>query len=595
MDSAASILRQFLIEAQRRIPCHATAFSSLPRHEFHFHCPNLDTHLPMERPIEGSPIEGTHRSGGDSPQILDTHAVAEMLRGIVDTFLAQIADTHAPVIRNRVRYENGGPMIGRFLVAPVFDSSGEQSGIMLMYRLPDQNSFEQSDLKSAAQLSRQLARLLSLPADPVTGLMARAGLEKLVDWRLKSLGERANSSVLYGDIDQLHIVNDTFGFEAGDRAIAVVANALAAALADEDAVLSRLSADRFTIFLPGCPLERAQKTAARLRETVRGRSLVVGDDSIPLSICFGAAAFTNGERTFDHSLAAAELACKSAKERGRNRVEVYQVSDTSIIRRRDDISMVGRLRSALEEGRYQIFGQPIASLLTRDSVHRYEMLLRLIDEKGRLVLPASFMSSATRYQLLPQIDRYVIADVLKHLRGASTQPGFKPLHVSINLSGPTIGDEGFLDWVQMQLDQNGVSGDCITFELTETAALSNMLDTQLLMSTLGARGCRFALDDFGTGLSSLTHLKNLQFSSLKIDGSFIRDLLHNERSQSLVGAIAQLAGAMGMDTIAEYVETPEICMRLIELEVQYGQGYAIGKPRPLNGILAPAAGLLHAS
>jgi EAL domain-containing protein (putative c-di-GMP-specific phosphodiesterase class I) len=145
------------------------------------------------------------------------------------------------------------------------------------------------------------------------------------------------------------------------------------------------------------------------------------------------------------------------------------------------------------------------------------------------------------------------------------------------------------------LDENGVRGEWLTFELTETAAVSNMQQAQLLMSKLGALGCRFALDDFGTGLSSLTHLKNLQFSSLKIDGSFIRDILQDERSQALVRAVAQLASAMGMETVAEYVETPQVCMRLIELQVQYGQGYAIGKPRPLTSILSPAAGLLHAS
>jgi len=566
MDSAVSTLRQFLIEAQRRSSCHASAFTSPSRDDFHCHC-----------------------------VADDAREVEEMLRGIADTFLAQVRDAPSPIIRNRVRYENGGPMIGRFLVAPVFESSGELAGIVIMYRLPTQEPFEQGHLRHASQLSRQLSRLLSLPADPVTGLIARAGLEKLVDWRLRSLGERTDSSVLYGDIDQLHVVNDMFGFEVGDRAIAVVAHALAAVLANEDAVLSRLSGDRFTVFLPDCPLAQAQKIALRLREAVQARSLHVGEDTFPLSICFGAAVLTDGERCFDHSLAAAEVACKAAKERGRNRVEVYQVSDTSMIRHRDDICIVGRLRNALEQGRYQIFGQPIASLLTRDSVHRYEMLLRIIDEKDRLILPSHFMSSARRYQLLPQIDRYVIADVLKHLRDASGRPGFRPLHVSINLAGPTIGDAGFLDWLEMQLDESGVSGEWITFELTEAAAVSNMEQAQLLMSKLGARGCRFALDDFGTGLSSLTHLKNLQFSSLKIDGSFIRDLLHNERSQALVGAIAQLAGAMGMEAIAEYVETPEICMRLIELEVQFGQGYAIGKPRPLNAILAPAAGLLHAS
>ncbi|MDY6946509.1 MAG: EAL domain-containing protein, partial [Pseudomonadota bacterium] len=527
-------------------------------------------------------------------------AVDEMLRGIADTFLMQArnrtgADAGGPLIRNKVRYENGGPLIGRFLVAPVAGASGEPAGIVMLFRPMSAEAFDEEHLRLAAQLSRQLAHLLSLPADPVTGLIARAGIEKLVSWRLRALGEHAEASVLYGDIDQLHVVNDMVGFEAGDRAIATVAHALAASLASEDAVLSRLSGDRFTIFLPDCSLPHAQQIAARLRDAVQARSLVVGDETIPLSICFGAALLRDGERSFDHALAGAEVACKAAKERGRNRVEIYQVCDASMIRRRDDISMVGRVRSALEQGRYQIFGQPIASLLSPEAVHRYEMLLRIIDEKGRLMLPSNFMSSATRYQLLPQLDRCVIGDVLNHLRAASARAGFKPLHLSINLSGPTISDPAFLDWLQLQLDDSGVDGAWLTFELTETAAVSNLEQAQSLMSKLGARGCRFAIDDFGTGLSSLTHLNNLQFSSLKIDGSFIRDLLHNERSQSLVRAVTQLAGAMGMETIAEYVETPEICMRLIELEVQFGQGYAIGKPRPLHGILAPTADLLHAS
>ncbi len=389
MDSAASTIRQFLIEAQRRISCHAVAFTSPSRDEFHFHC---------------------HSD--------DAREVEEILRGIADTFLLQARDSNSPVIRNRVRYENGGPMIGRFLVAPVFESYGELAGIVMMYRLTTQDAFEQGDIKKGSQLSRQLARLLSLPADPVTGLIARAGIEKLVDWRLKSLGERANSSVLYGDIDQLHVVNDMFGFEAGDRAIAVVANALAAALANEDAVLSRLSGDRFTVFLPDCPLPQAQKIAARLRDAVQARSLTSMKTGFRCRFVLARRRCAMASEASITPSPAPKSPAKPPRSAGAIGVEVYQVSDTSMIRRRDDISIVGRLRSALDEGRYQIFAQPIASLLTPDSVHRYEMLLRIIDEKGRMVLPSHFMSSATRYQLLPQIDRLVIIDVLKHLRDA---------------------------------------------------------------------------------------------------------------------------------------------------------------------------------
>jgi EAL domain-containing protein (putative c-di-GMP-specific phosphodiesterase class I) len=354
-------------------------------------------------------------------------------------------------------------------------------------------------------------------------------------------------------------------------------------------VLSRLSGDRFTIFFPDTPLDRARTIGDELRDAVSAMPLSIGTDSIPLSISFGAATVRGGERSFDHALAAAEVACKAAKDRGRNRVESYEVHDSSINRRIDDIAIVGRLRNALEKGNFQIFGQPIAPLLQPEKVRRYETLLRLVDEKGRLVLPGQFMSSATRYQLLPQIDRCVISDVLTRLANANRQPKFEPLHLSINLSGPTLSDPTFLDWLVVQIDSSGVPGDWLTFELTETAAVSNLEHAQHLMARLSDLGCKFALDDFGTGLSSLAHLKALNFSVLKIDGSFIRDILHNERSDSLVRAVTQLAHGMGMETVAEYVETPEICMRLIELGVQFGQGYAIGRPRPLDKILQPEA------
>ena len=261
-------------------------------------------------------------------------------------------------------------------------------------------------------------KVISLPADPVTGLLTRSGVEKLVEWRLGSRSARTVSTVLYGDIDQLHVVNDLLGFEAGDQVIAAVAHALQAQLASRDAVLSRLSGDRFTIFFPDCPLDRARAIGDELRDAVSAMPLTIGTDSIPLSISFGAATVRGGERSFDHALAAAEVACKAAKDRGRNRVESYEVHDSSINRRIDDIAIVGRLRGALEKGNFQIFGQPIAPLLQPEKVRRYEMLLRLIDEKGRLVLPGQFMSSATRYQLLPQIDRCVISDVLTRLAAA---------------------------------------------------------------------------------------------------------------------------------------------------------------------------------
>jgi diguanylate cyclase (GGDEF)-like protein len=564
--SASAAIRQFLFEAQQRVTCHAVAFTPPSRDHFDFHC-----------------------SGADAAE------VRRILESVADSFLLECRNGPEPVVSNRVRYEANGPLVGRFLAVGVQDDKSQLAGVALLFRTMEQKAFSKEEARAIGVLSHQLSKIISLPADPMTGLLTRSGVEKLIEWRLGSRGARTVSTVLYGDIDQLHVVNDLLGFEAGDQVIAAVAHALQDRLATRDAVLSRLSGDRFTIFLHDCPLDRARAVGDELRDAVSAVPLTVGTDSIPLSISFGAATVRGGERSFDHALAAAEVACKAAKDRGRNRVESYETHDSSIIRRIDDIAIVSRLRAALEKGNFQMFGQPIAALLQPEKVRRYEMLLRLIDEKGRLVLPAQFMSSATRYQLLPQIDRCVISAVLTRLAAAKREPGFEPIHLSINLSGPTLSDPTFLDWLLVQIDSSGVPGDWLEFELTETAAVSNLEQAQSLMARLAQCGCRFALDDFGTGLSSLAHLKALPFAVLKIDGSFIRDILHNERSDSLVRAITQLAHGMGMETVAEYVETPEICMRLIELGVQFGQGYAIGRPRPLDKILQPDMQLADAS
>jgi diguanylate cyclase (GGDEF)-like protein len=564
--AASAAIRQFLFEAQQRVPCHALAFTPPSRGHFEFHC-SADNAAEVRR----------------------------ILENVADSFLLECRNRTEPLVSNRVRYEANGPLVGRFLAIAIQDDKAQLAGVALIFRTMEQQVFSKEDARTVAQLAHQLTAVISLPADPMTGLLTRSGVEKLIEWRLGSRGARTASSVLYGDIDQLHVVNDLLGFEAGDQVIAAVAHALREQLANRDAVLSRLSGDRFTIFFADCPLDRARAIGDELRDAVNAMPLTIGADAIPLSISFGAATVRGGERSFDHALAAAEVACKAAKDRGRNRVESYEVHDSSINRRIDDIAIVGRLRTALDKGNFQIFGQPIAPLLAPEHVRRYEMLLRLIDEKGRLVLPGQFMSSATRYQLLPQIDRCVVGDVLTRLAAAKREPKFQPMHLSINLSGPTLGDATFLDWLVVQIDSSGVPAEWLTFELTETAAVSNLEHAQRLMARLSELGCRFALDDFGTGLSSLAHLKTLNFSVLKIDGSFIRDILHNERSHSLVRAVTQLAHGMGMETVAEYVETPEICMRLIELGVQFGQGYAIGRPRPLERILQPEVQLANAS
>jgi len=217
------------------------------------------------------------------------------------------------------------------------------------------------------------------------------------------------------------------------------------------------------------------------------------------------------------------------------------------------------------------------------------MLVRIMDDEERLISPAQFMPAATRYQMLPKLDRCVISHVLTRLQEAAGKPGFIPLHAAFNLSAPTISDASFVDWLFAQVAASGVPGQWLTFELSESAAFANLAHTHLLMQRLGDMGCRFALDNFGAGTSPLGNLRNLNFSSIKIDSSLVRDLLTDTRAASMVKAIANLANTLGLEIVAEHVETSAICMRLIEMQVQFGQGYAIGKPTRLDRILNPFA------
>jgi Amt family ammonium transporter len=567
-----NVVQQALARMRVRLGCFAVAFVARgPKPDdtvFHFDCSSTQDGAYARRLIERS----------------------------TKTFFALCAEQREAVIRNRVRDANHGPLLCRFMIVPARDTGGALLGAFVMYNPADGVEFTTTDAHMGERLARAFAKAVSLPRDPLTKLLAHTGFEREV-CRLRGAARAdAGGALLYGDIDQVHVINDLWGFEVGDAAIAHVGNELRTLAGSCEAVASRLSGDRFTVFVPDCTVERARALAERLRSTVAASHFSsASKQPIQLSMSWGVAPLPQDDTTLDHGLAAAEVACKAAKDRGRNRVEVYQDTDASIIRRRDDMLIVGRVRTCLDEGRFQVFGQPIARLVPGEHTRRYEMLVRLIDEKNKLVMPQHFMSSATRYQLLPQLDRCVVEHVFTKLRDAKAVPGFQPVQVSINLSGPTISEEHFADWLVEQVTQCGVPANWIGFELTETAAIANLERAQQLMERLGALGCKFALDDFGTGVNSLAYLKALKLAMIKIDGSFIRDLLENERSESLVRGIAQLATSMGIETVAEYVETPTLCMRLIDLGVQFGQGYALGRPVLLDRILDPLRSLALAS
>jgi Amt family ammonium transporter len=311
---------------------------------------------------------------------------------------------------------------------------------------------------------------------------------------------------------------------------------------------------------------------------------------VQVSVSVGAAELPEGSpNRLAHGLANAEIACKAAKDRGRDRVEIFQDADQSIMRRSTDIVVVQALHEALAADRFALFAQPILPLGSERTEPRFEILLRMVSENSELLPPEKFLSAAERYQLLPAIDRWVIRNSLAALGAYASSLRDRAMRFSINISGASIAADDFLDFLQGSIADSGLPPETLCFELTETSAVSNLAKADRLMQRMRGFGCSFALDDFGTGLSSLVYLKSLPVSVLKIDGAFVRDAGNNPRTESMVRAIAQLARTMGMETVAEYVETDEIRTRMAGLGVDYGQGFAIGRPVPIDQVLGDLA------
>jgi len=285
------------------------------------------------------------------------------------------------------------------------------------------------------------------------------------------------------------------------------------------------------------------------------------------------------------ALAAAELACKTAKSRGRNRVETYACEDDSMMRRHDDMLAVGQLRSALREDRLLLFAQRITPLQDPSLAGGYELLLRLRDQQGSLVAPGPLIKAAQRYQILPSVDRWVVQRALQMLSPYRSMLRSRGLGISINVSGQSMGDEAYLQRLKDLLREARMPPDCITVEITEQSAVSNLARANHMIRELKSMGCRFALDDFGTGANSLTYVKNLQISRVKIDGSFVRDITREPISKATVRAIVELAKGLSLDTVAEFVERAEIAAAVRKLGVDYAQGYFYGKPEPLDELL----------
>jgi diguanylate cyclase (GGDEF)-like protein len=445
---------------------------------------------------------------------------------------------------------------------------------------------------TVAKLKRTVAELKKMSSgedvgsfDTLTGLYTRPAFETRV--RLAVAGTESSSgwSSLYINVDQLHVINDHFGMRVGDSILGQLGEMLRARL-PAGAFAARISGDRFAAMLPG-HLDDAERFGEALREAAEELGHMQGNSRLRVSISIGVAALDSSESELMHSLAAAETACKAAKDRGRNRVEVYRANDVSLVRRFADINIAGQLHDAISAGRLRLDAQLI--LPFGNGTHRrshYELLVRMLDEDGTAAGPDSFMSAAIRYQLMQSIDRWVIDTAVERLKTYADTFANGPFTFAINFSGQSLNDESFSEFLLERIRSSGLPPDLFCFELTENTAVASVKRATELMRRLRALGCGVALDDFGTGLSSLSYLRELPVTMLKIDGSFVRDVIRDPRAESMVRAIAQLARTMSLATVAEYVETKEILARVATLGVDYGQGFAIARPVPMDDLLA---------
>ena len=434
--------------------------------------------------------------------------------------------------------------------------------------------------------SRKLQRELSWQAshDSLTGLANRQKFEQELNVALQSLTQENQTHVLcYLDLDQFKVVNDTCGHIAGDELLCQVSQVLKKQIRAVD-IVARLGGDEFGILLKQCSLEVAQIIAEKVLSAVQDFRFIWQDQVFSVGVSIGLASLER-ESISTEVLSAADSACYAAKNKGRNRIQFYEPNDLELLSQRGERQWSLQIKQALAGNRFCLYRQAIASMANSHETS-YEVLLRMIDDQGNLVLPARFIPAAERYNLMPAIDLWVIKTFFSYQEQTLTEDSStadidsSTLHF-INLSGNSIGDPLFLEFIKQTFQQYRLLPHNIGFEITETAAISNLQQATNFIGELKQIGCQFSLDDFGSGMSSFAYLKNLPVDYLKIDGYFVKDILTDPATSAIVEAINHVGHVMGLKTIAEYVENQSLRERLGDIGVDYVQGFGIALPTPI--------------
>ncbi|NNC65080.1 MAG: EAL domain-containing protein, partial [Gammaproteobacteria bacterium] len=434
-------------------------------------------------------------------------------------------------------------------------------------------------------MGRKANKILQVSYDNLTGLVNRQGLDFIANELLqdaRALG--ISHTVLHIDIDQLHVINDTLSQEAGDAMIHAIAVFLRQSTRETD-VVCRVGGDEMAVLLRRCPLGRGTDLADKLRQGISELVVPWEDSTLTTTASIGVAPIEAQTVSAQAALAAAELACDAAKELGNNRVHRFQTGDSMLMKRQSEMEAVGRIQSAIKDDRFELYAQVIQPLDPSVSGLHLEVLVRMIGLDDEVISPGAFIPAAERYHLMPEIDRWVIHRLFSELNRNQSQIQREVSLISVNLSGQTLNEKGFGEWLTETLSRLNFPHTRICFEITETAAVANLEEASAFMRSIKQHGCKFALDDFGSGLSSFGYLRSLPIDFLKVDGAIVKEIASDPIAASMVAAVQQVASVMNLQTIAEFVENEAIKQRLEEIGVSYVQGYAIGKPGPLSASL----------
>ena len=458
---------------------------------------------------------------------------------------------------------------------------------------------EEGRLKGAVTVFRDVTETRSMlremrflaTHDPLTHLFNRHAFDQRLREAFADARDYDLTHVLcYMDLDQFKLVNDTCGHVAGDTMLRHLSHQLRQAIG-ADGVLARLGGDEFGLLLERHTLEQGQEVAERIFESIKRFRFSWEGRSYSCGVSIGIAEI-NAKTESTHSvLSAADTACYVAKDMGRNRLHVYRPYDEEITRQQGQMRWVNRIEAAIQRESFSLMQQPILSIGSQSIGDEHvEVLLRMHDHEGRVIAPGAFIPAAERYNLIGSLDRWVIRNTFRWL--AEHPARLEELGLcAINLSGQSLGEGSLYEFILEQLREYQLPAEKISFEITETAVVSRLDQATRFISLLKRRGFRFALDDFGTGMSSFAYLKSLPVDFLKIDGSFVRNMLNDPVDRAMVESINRIGHLMGLKTIAEYVESDQILEQLIDLGVDYAQGYGIVKPSPLVMVGSGPAGL----